>query len=61
MNQKKQDLSGLVNCLGWCNKQFYSNDRFRIRFCKKCSMRMDDEQKKNKLKPKFCSLDTEDD
>ena len=41
------DRSGIVNCLGWCNKQFRSPDKFTIRFCSKCSERKESEVKKN--------------
>lgn len=61
MDQRKQEMSGVVNCLGWCGKQFHSKDKFRVRFCKKCSTRMEDEHKKSNLKPKFCSLNIEND
>ncbi len=27
---------GLVTCLGWCNKKFYSPDKKSVRFCKEC-------------------------
>jgi len=61
MDRKKNNMSGVVNCLGWCGKQFNSKDRFRVRFCKKCSSRMEEEHKKNKVKPNFCSLNIEND
>jgi len=44
------DRSGMVGCLGWCNKNFFSLDRFSIRFCKKCTERKDWEIKKSCVK-----------
>jgi hypothetical protein len=32
----KQDLSGVVRCLGGCEKNWLSPDRFRIRICPSC-------------------------
>lgn len=61
MNEKKIDFSGLVNCLGWCGKQFHSNDKIRVRFCKKCAVRREEEYKRSKMKPKYCSLDMDND
>lgn len=33
---KMENKEGLVKCLGWCNKEFFSKDVSRIRFCSKC-------------------------
>jgi hypothetical protein len=33
---RKLDKGKMVNCLGFCNKQFYSLDPSRNRLCKKC-------------------------
>lgn len=33
---KKINKGKMVNCLGFCNKQFYSLDPSRNRVCKKC-------------------------
>jgi hypothetical protein len=32
----EEPIPGETNCLGWCNKKFYSQDKKRIRFCVKC-------------------------
>lgn len=37
----------LVNCLGWCNKQFYSIDPKTNRVCQKCQEKMNN--KKNEM------------
>jgi hypothetical protein len=34
---KEQNKAGLVDCLGWCRKKFYSPNRFTVRFCEKCT------------------------
>lgn len=52
------DRSGIVNCLGWCNKQFRSPDKFTIRFCSKCSERKESEVKKNGNSSKSVALDS---
>jgi len=42
---RNDGLPGVTRCLGrlvsgeWCNKQFYSPDKTRIRFCKECAER----------------------
>jgi hypothetical protein len=38
MKKKSQSLAKgkMVNCLGWCNKMFFSIDPINIRFCNKC-------------------------
>lgn len=33
---EKYTVDGMRNCLGWCNKQFYSPDKSRIAYCDKC-------------------------
>lgn len=50
MKKSTIDRSGMVRCLGWCNKNFFSVDRFSIRFCKKCTERKDCEIKKSCVK-----------
>lgn len=37
---KKNKKDKLVNCLGWCNKQFLSEDPSTNRVCKKCKEKM---------------------
>lgn len=44
---KKTKNKTLVNCLGWCNKQFLSCDPATNRVCKKCKEKMDN--KKNEM------------
>lgn len=34
--KEKTDLSGVVRCLGGCEKNWLSPDRFRIRICPSC-------------------------
>lgn len=50
MKKSKTDRTGIVGCLGWCNKSFFSLDKFSIRFCKKCTERKDGEMKKSCVK-----------
>ncbi len=35
----------LVKCLGWCGKEFLSPDRTRIRFCKKCTAKKEQNER----------------
>ena len=58
--QIKEDRSGIVNCLGWCNKSFRSPDRFTVRFCKKCSEKKESEIKKTSMKSKRSSVEIND-
>jgi len=44
---KKTKGKTLVNCLGWCNKQFLSCNPATNRICKKCKEKMD--SKKNEM------------
>lgn len=37
---KKTGKGKKVNCLGFCNKQFYSEEPSRNRICKKCQEKM---------------------
>ena len=46
MNKKSKSTKGkMVNCLGFCNKQFFSIDPFTNRVCKKCQEKI---QNKNR-------------
>lgn len=56
-----KNRSGIVNCLGWCNKTFLSPDRISIRFCKKCSEKKEAEIKKTTMKSKKSTLEICDD
>jgi len=56
-----KNRSGIVNCLGWCNKTFLSPDRISIRFCKKCSEKKEAEIKKITMKSKKSTLEISDD
>ena len=42
---KKINKGKMVNCLGFCNKQFYSLDPSRNRVCKKCQEKINNKQK----------------
>ena len=57
----KENRSGVVNCLGWCNKSFNSPDKINVRFCKKCSEKKEAEIKRTNMKSKKSSLDVHDD
>jgi hypothetical protein len=35
----------LVKCLGWCNKQFLSPDPTRLRFCRKCAVKKEQNER----------------
>lgn len=61
MRNKDTAVSGMVTCLGWCNKIFKSKDRFNIRFCKKCAQRRQAELSRNVKNPKHCALELSDD
>ncbi len=35
-NVQSYHNAGMRNCLGWCEKQFYSIDKTNIRYCDTC-------------------------
>jgi hypothetical protein len=35
----------MVKCLGWCDKQFLSPDPSRVRFCRRCAEKKDQNQR----------------
>lgn len=39
-------FAGECDCLGWCNKRFFSPDKRRYRYCKKCQSKKDAEARK---------------
>lgn len=37
--------AGMVKCLGWCGKEFYSSDKKRLRFCKRCTTKKENAER----------------
>lgn len=61
MRKKENAMSGMVMCLGWCNKVFKSKDRLNIRFCKSCAKRRQSEMSRSPISPKHCTMEIADD
>lgn len=39
------DKKEKVKCLGWCGKEFDSPDKTKIRFCKKCTTKKEQQER----------------
>lgn len=39
------DKKEMVKCLGWCGGEFASPDRTKIRFCKKCTAKKEQQER----------------
>jgi len=57
MKMKNAKNSGVVMCLGWCGKSFFSADKINLRFCQKCKEKKQAEVERSGTISKKCCID----